>query len=140
MNNVDELKESQFKNLNKIDLQSDKDFFYFKTNEENSNEKLWNNIDLMREQMDSDKKQLDKNDVEIEFVAGATISITAGFVSWVLRGGALLSSLLSSVSLFKQFDPLAVVFNKTESKAKQQETDKQDKQDNVEAMFDKNNE
>ena len=92
----------------------------------------------MRQQMDADKHTLDKEHVEIEFVAGATLSITAGFVSWVLRGGALLSSLLSSVSLFKQFDPLAVVYKDTKKQDMHEETDADQEQDAVEEMFDNN--
>ncbi|MFW5443331.1 MAG: hypothetical protein ACKE51_03350, partial [Methylococcaceae bacterium] len=77
------------------------------------------------------------HDIEIEFVAGSTVSFTAGVVSWVLRGGALLSSLLSSVSLFKQFDPLAVVFKTGKKTAKRLNVEDQKQQDKVEAMFDK---
>jgi VCBS repeat-containing protein len=129
--------ESQLHTLNEIDLQLDETHDLFEVSEFDGNEELWKNIDLMRDQMDADKKLLDRQDVEIEFVAGATISFTAGFVSWVLRGGALLSSLLSSVSIFKQFDPMAVVFKKSNKNDKNQVND--DEQDEVEAMFDNEN-
>ena len=84
--------------------------------------------------MDASKHQIDYENINIEFVAGATISFTAGFVSWVLRGGALLSSLLSSVSVFKQFDPLVVVFKKSKNQSNLKENDAQDEK--VESMFD----
>ncbi len=104
----------------------------------NDNENIWKNIDLMRNQMEAEKDLLNKQDIEIEFVAGATISITAGFVSWILRGGALISSLLSSVSLFNKFDPLAVVFKGSKKETTSKKTNQKSMQDKIEAMFDKN--
>ena len=130
---------SQINDLSMVDSELNDELTLFELNFGNSNRNIWENIDLMRSQMDAEKDLLDKQDVEIEFVAGATISITAGFVSWVLRGGALLSSLLSSVSLFKQFDPLAVVFKETKKIGQAKTTVQKKKQDKVEAMFDKNN-
>jgi filamentous hemagglutinin family protein len=41
--------------------------------------------------------------------AVATVSISAGLVAWLLRGGALLSALLSSLPIWRGFDPLVVV-------------------------------
>jgi uncharacterized delta-60 repeat protein len=126
--------------LNEIDLQLGADHDLFELSEIKASEDLWSNIDLMREQMNADTERLEKQDLEIEFVAGATIGITAGVVNWVLRGGALLSSLLSSASLFKQFDPLAVAFTQNKSFEKVSKTDNTDDQNDVERLFDKNNE
>ena len=137
--NVDQLIESQLIVLDVIDLQLDTEHSLLELSNRDGNEDLWNNIDLMRDQMDADKERIDKNDIEIEFVAGTTISLTAGVVSWLLRGGALLSSLLSSVSLFKQFDPLAVVFNDKKTSGPHKKTDNKDESDKVEAMFDGRN-
>jgi len=123
--------------LKDFDQQLDEDHSVFELGEGKRNEVLWSSVDLMRDQMDADKKRFDQDNIEIEFVAGGTISITAGIVSWVLRGGALFSSLLSSVSLFKQFDPLAVVFNDPEkSKKNKKPGDKDENNKKVEAMFD----
>ncbi|MBT8436526.1 MAG: hypothetical protein KJP11_04065, partial [Gammaproteobacteria bacterium] len=36
-------------------------------------------------------------------------SLTVGIVSWVLRGGALLASLMSAVPLLNRFDPLPIL-------------------------------
>lgn len=70
------------------------------------------NIDTMRKELDDSQRQQQKGDVEVEFYTGVAVSFTAGVVSWVLRGGALMTSLMSSVSVLKGFDPLAVVFKK----------------------------
>jgi uncharacterized membrane protein len=131
--------DSQLNILEDIDLQLDTEHSLFELSN-GDNKELWNNVDLMRNQMDADKERLDSNNIEIEFVAGGTVSLTAGVVSWVLRGGTLLSSLLSSVSLFKQFDPLAVVFKDTKKREQNKETGKQDKHEKqVETMFDNRN-
>ena len=47
--------------------------------------------------------------VATKVVAGTSIVVTAGLAAWLLRGGALLSALLSSMPLWRQFDPLAIV-------------------------------
>ena len=112
----------QLRTLDEASLQSDGDPYFFELSAAD-NEELWKNIDLMKEQMSSDQKLHDSQDFEIEFIGGVTMSITAGIVNWILRSGALLTSLLTSTSLFKQFDPLAVVFNNTTTNDKHNETD-----------------
>ena len=47
--------------------------------------------------------------VATKVVAGVSIAVTAGLAAWLLRGGALLTALLSSMPLWRQFDPLAIV-------------------------------
>ncbi len=42
-------------------------------------------------------------------LAGTSLGLTVGIVSWLLRGGALLSALLSSMPLWRGFDPLPVL-------------------------------
>ncbi len=44
------------------------------------------------------------------------MSLTAGFVSWILRGGSLLASLISTVPLLNRFDPLPIVKTRSDSK------------------------
>jgi hypothetical protein len=50
---------------------------------------------------------------ELQFVAtGVTatgLSLTAGFVTWAIRGGSLLSALMAGIPAWKGFDPLPVV-------------------------------
>ena len=48
---------------------------------------------------------------------GTTVTLTAGFVSWILRGSALLNSFLLSVPLLKRFDPVPIL-KTTKKKAK----------------------
>ena len=37
------------------------------------------------------------------------MALTAGFISWVLRGGALSAALLSTMPMWKGFDPLPLL-------------------------------
>ncbi len=123
--------------LDTINLNLTEDSNYFDMDGPHDHQALLRNIDLMREQMNADDELFKKQEVKIEFIVGATVSLTAGLVNWVLRGGALLSSLLSSASLFKQFDPLAVVFSKKKRNNKTDDIELTDEQKNVESMFDK---
>ena len=45
----------------------------------------------------------------MDAAAGTGITLTAGFVAWLLRGGSLLASLMGSMPLWKGFDPLPVL-------------------------------
>ncbi len=77
---------------------------------------LWEQIDLMKQQMNEDQENtFDTEEVKMQFATGATTSLTAGFVSWVLRGGSLMASFLSSVPLFKQFDPIPILSTKKDN-------------------------
>ncbi|MBL4733685.1 MAG: cadherin domain-containing protein, partial [Rhizobiaceae bacterium] len=51
--------------------------------------------------------------------------LTAGFVSWALRGGTLLSALLTTMPTWKGFDPLIVLVS-DRSKEEEDETDEDD--------------
>ena len=50
-----------------------------------------------------------QGDVEVQIIMGSTASLTAGIVSWVLRGGSLLASFMSTVPLLNRFDPLPIL-------------------------------
>ena len=57
-----------------------------------------------------------------------TASLTAGIVSWVLRGGSLLASLMSTVPLLNRFDPLPIIKQREE----REDVDEDDATDDVE--------
>ena len=93
---------------------------------------LWQHLETMRQQID--QSELDHKSLEINIVVGATVSITAGFVSWVLRGGTLLASLLSNVPLLKRFDPLPIFITAKKAAAS---TSSETQQHSDEAIEDK---
>jgi VCBS repeat-containing protein len=83
-------------------------------------------IDSMHSGMDSDAAQSSADDVEVQIVMGSTASLTAGIVSWVLRGGSLLASLMSTVPLLNRFDPLPILKSREEKEDVEEDTDDDD--------------
>jgi hypothetical protein len=73
-----------------------------------------------------------------EFMMGITLSLTVGFVGWLLRAGSLLTSFMSVAPLWKQFDPLPVL---GAAKKKKEDLEPEDEKDaKVEEIFAGNNE
>jgi filamentous hemagglutinin family protein len=66
----------------------------------------------------------------VKLIAVTSVALTAGFVGWLLRGGALLSALLSSMPLWRGFDPLMVVLQPRRKNAESQ------RHSRVDLMFD----
>ena len=73
-----------------------------------------------------------------EVMIGFTLSLTVGFVSWLLRAGSLLASFMSVAPLWKQFDPLPVLG--AAKKKKEDLTPEDEKDAKVEEIFAGNNE
>jgi hypothetical protein len=78
--------------------------------------KLWKQMDAMNKQMSDDASRDEAHEIEAMIVMGSSLSLTAGFVGWVLRGGSLLASIMSSVSLLAGFDPLPILLKKSRDK------------------------
>jgi VCBS repeat-containing protein len=69
---------------------------------------LWKALDLMNLDM-SGSADDDSNALIYGSVQGASAVMVAGFLTWFLRGGALLTSLLSTLPLWARIDPLPVL-------------------------------
>ena len=71
---------------------------------------LWVAIDEMKDKMD---EKITEDITELEFRAAAVsssgVALTAGVVAWVLRSGALMTSLISTIPLWKGYDPLPIL-------------------------------
>jgi hypothetical protein len=63
-------------------------------------------------------------------IAGTSLGLTAGIIGWLLRGGGLLSALLTSMPLWRGFDPLPIVM-----RPRRRDQDDQPPSD-VDRMFD----
>ncbi|MCP4076399.1 MAG: tandem-95 repeat protein, partial [Gammaproteobacteria bacterium] len=85
--------------------------------------RLFQKIDELNHQIHSDKERnSEESHIEAQVVLASSISLTAGFVSWVLRGGSLLASLMSTVPLLNKFDPLPILKNQAnKDKAKEKD-------------------
>jgi hypothetical protein len=67
-------------------------------------------LDKMAEDMDESLRESNERiKMSTEVAIGATMSISAGFVSWVLRAGSLMASFMSVIPMWKQFDPLPIL-------------------------------
>jgi hypothetical protein len=80
----------------------------------------------MHSGMDGDAAQTSADDVQVQIVMGSTASLTAGIVSWVLRGGSLLASFMSTVPLLNRFDPLPILKSREEKEDVEEDTDDDD--------------
>jgi VCBS repeat-containing protein len=87
---------------------------------------LLNRIELMRMSMDDHANNLNSNDIEVKVFIGATTSLTAGIVSWVLRGGSLLASLMGTVPLLNRFDPLPILKSRNDKEDVEPDDDEDD--------------
>ena len=86
-------------------------------------QELLDRIDRMHQGIDSESSQQNADDVEVQIIMGTTVSLTAGIVSWVLRGGSLLASLMSTVPLLNRFDPLPILKSRDEKEDVEEDKD-----------------
>ncbi len=100
-------------------------------------EDLMRNIELMRSQIDDSNNNYNNNNFKVEYIAATSIGVSAGFVSWILRGGSLMASFLSSVPLFREFDPLPIAMRnkKADDKNKSKIERKKLRKKSADSMF-----
>ncbi len=83
---------------------------------------LWSAIDKMKQEM-AESAQDKASVVEFKVAAAKSsgVVLTAGVVAWILRSGALLSSLMSTIPLWKGYDPLPILAYKDDDEKKEEE-------------------
>jgi len=75
-----------------------------------SNKALWMAVQKMKVNMsDVGSEEISKIEFRSIAVSGSSLVLTAGVVAWVFRSGALLTSLLSTMPLWKGYDPLPIL-------------------------------
>jgi VCBS repeat-containing protein len=103
------------------------------SDDEELNEQFENSLlarlDLMRQGIDGDVDYRKADDVKVQITMGVSTSLTAGIVSWVLRSGSLLASLMSAVPLLNRFDMLPIL------KARDDEEDVEPDDDDTETTI-----
>ncbi len=73
-------------------------------------EALWASLDIVMADLDAAGDGADDDmSLFLETAGAAALSLTVGFVVWVLRTGALAASLMSISPLWRQIDPLPVL-------------------------------
>jgi hypothetical protein len=76
---------------------------------EDEEKQFWMHLDRISKHMDNPDLVEETKPVDIKVVLGASVSLTAGFVSWILRAGSLMASFMSTVPLLRRFDPLPIL-------------------------------
>ncbi len=95
---------------------------------------LWRELDTMKQQMQGalDERSLHEK-IVVGAAKGATLVAFAGTVNWVLKGSNIIAGMLSSLPLWTQFDPLAVLtLSRRERKRRKEERRADARQDDVE--------
>jgi hypothetical protein len=95
-----------------------------------SKEALWQALDDIKNQMAGLDESGNRTFVISSVMAGSSLLLTTGLISWVLRGGALASALLSTLPLWKGFDPLPLLAarrRKNKTKKGQNDTQSMDR-------------
>ncbi|MCU7842138.1 MAG: tandem-95 repeat protein, partial [Candidatus Thiodiazotropha sp. (ex Troendleina suluensis)] len=71
---------------------------------------IWNLLDSMNQEMSDHQGQQASNDGLIfQSATFSTLTLSVGYVAWLLRAGVLSASLLSFTPLWRQVDPLPVL-------------------------------
>ncbi len=92
-------------------------------------EKLLGRIDEMKHSIDQDMEAEQQGQVDVQIVLGSTAGVTAGIVGWILRGGSLLASMMTTLPLVNRFDPLPIINAKEQSKDNTRDDDKTEEED-----------
>ena len=81
---------------------------------------LWTALDQFSENITENM-----TDVELKAAVVSTsgIALTAGVVAWVLRSGALMTSLISSIPLWKGYDPMPILAKRDEDEKEKGDLD-----------------
>ncbi len=100
---------------------------------------LWKQMDALNKQMSDDASRDAAQEIEAQIVMGSTFSLTAGFVGWVLRGGSLLASMMSSVSVLGGFDPLPILKKSRDKENVTADDDDTESEDDTDTDIDSTN-
>jgi VCBS repeat-containing protein len=79
-----------------------------------SKSKLDRNIQEMAEQFDdAESREIASHTFAAQVSAGVGLTIAAGYVTWAMQAGSMLASLFASMPVWRQFDPLPILANKS---------------------------
>ncbi len=102
------------------------------------NELLWQALDTIKRQMSGLDNPDDIRAVfMVQIAAGSGVLLSAGYVGWILRGGVLASMLISSMPMWRGFDPLPLLaVRKARKRKREKEKDDEKAGQTVEAVDD----
>ena len=90
--------------------------------------------------MDKNLAEKQESEADVHIALGSTASLTVGFVSWILRGGSLLASMITTLPLLNRFDPLPIIKTNDTTKVNIKEPDdetNEEPESRVDRMFSK---
>jgi hypothetical protein len=100
------------------------------------NKKMWQALNTMKAQMretDTSQDGAEKSLEKLNFtLATGMTSLVAGFMTWMMRGASLLSSFLTTVPLWRSFDPLPILDDRKKKNDEKTEEELQDDQEQKE--------
>ncbi len=74
------------------------------------NDLVFDALDILKKRIDaSGSEELAEAELYVTVASGVTLTLSAGFVTWMMRAGSLLTSLLSTSPVWRGFDPLPVL-------------------------------
>jgi hypothetical protein len=89
---------------------------------------LWSAIDKMKQEIGgSTEEKMSPTEFKVAAAKSSGVVLTAGVVAWILRSGALLSSLMSTIPLWKGYDPLPILAYKDDEEKKEEDEIHEDK-------------
>ncbi|MDH3511712.1 MAG: tandem-95 repeat protein, partial [Gammaproteobacteria bacterium] len=79
---------------------------------------IWEALDAMKREMSATDGGNEKfgGVMVMQVSTGMSLALSAGIMSWILRGGALASALLSTMPMWQGFDPLPILLGKKKRK------------------------
>ncbi len=76
---------------------------------------FWSQINKIRKQLDNEGLDGINHPIDVQILYATSLGLTAGFVTWLLRGGSLLASLMSTIPLLKKYDPVPILVGSKKS-------------------------
>ena len=98
-------------------------------------EKLLERIDEMQKQIDESSGVETNDDIEVKVALSSSLGLTTGFIAWILRGGSLLASMMTTLPLLNRFDPLPIVKSRNDKEEKKKQT--AEPENEIESKIDK---
>jgi hypothetical protein len=87
-------------------------------------ELLWQALDTMRREISGlDNSTGSDSAFAVQISSAGGIVLTVGYISWILRGGALAATLLSTMPMWRQFDPLPLLAARKRRRKKKEESE-----------------
>jgi hypothetical protein len=70
---------------------------------------IYTSMEILRDSINSIESMERQEKIITKTVLGGTLTLSVGLATWILRGGSLLASALTTMPIWKGFDPLPVL-------------------------------